>query len=71
MAIEHFGQFVTDKNGAIDIHKMKQTDNRLSMPVYIQESAFLKIDVNMDGMITIEEFDEDAEGLSRRKSNKE
>ena len=58
VAIERFNLFDTDKNGAIDIHEMKQADN--SMPVYVQESAFQSVDVNMDGMITIEEFDEDA-----------
>jgi Ca2+-binding EF-hand superfamily protein len=58
VAIERFGQFDTDKNGAIDIHELKQADR--SMPAYVRESAFRRIDVNRDGRITIEEFDEDA-----------
>ena len=57
VAIERFSQFDVDKNGAIDIHEMKQG---LSVPVYAQESTFQSADVNRDGRITIEEFDEDA-----------
>ena len=59
MAIEHFGKFDIDKNGAIDIYELEMKQADIIMPVYIQESAFRRIDVNMDGMITIEEFDED------------
>ena len=58
VAIERFGQFDTDQNGAIDIHELKQAD--FSMPAYIWESEFGRIDRNRDGKITIEEFDEDA-----------
>ena len=59
MAIERFGQFGTDKNGAIEIHELKQQANH-GVSAYVRESAFLSIDVNRDGRITIEEFDEDA-----------
>ena len=58
VAIERFGQFDTDKNGAIDIHELKQADH--SVPAYVRESAFQNIDRNGDDKITIEEFDEDA-----------
>ena len=58
VAIERFGQFDTDRNGAIDIHEMKQADH--SVPAYVRESKFGKIDINGDRKITIEEFDEDA-----------
>ena len=58
VAIERFGHFDVDKNGAIDIHELKQAGH--SMPSHARESAFRKIDVNRDGKITIEEFDEDA-----------
>ena len=58
VAIERFGLFDTDKNGAIEIHELKQADH--SVPAYVQESAFRRIDINRDGKITIEEFDEDA-----------
>ena len=58
VAIEHFGQFNVDKNEAIDIHEMKQANHGVS--AYVRESAFRSIDVNRDGRITIEEFDEDA-----------
>jgi Ca2+-binding EF-hand superfamily protein len=57
-AIERFGHFDTDKNGVIDLNEMKQAGP--SMPAYLQESEFQGIDVNRDGRITIEEFDEDA-----------
>ena len=67
--IERFGKFDVDKNGAIDIHEMKQADN--SMPVYVQESEFQKIDVNRDGMITIDEFDEDARRALQEKIQQE
>ena len=53
-----------DQNGAIDIHELKQVDR--SMPAYVLESEFQRIDVNRDGKITIEEFDEDA-GRSMKK----
>ena len=59
VAIERFGQFDVDKNGAIDIHELKQQANH-GVPAYVGESAFRSIDVNRDGRITIEEFDEDA-----------
>ena len=58
VAIERFGQFDTDKNGAIDIHELKQADH--NVPAYVRESVFRSIDRNRDGKITIEEFDEDA-----------
>ena len=64
VAIERFGRFDIDKNGAIDIHEMKQGH---SVPVYVQESAFQSIDVNRDGRITIEEFDEDAGRALQKK----
>ena len=64
VAIERFGQFDVDKNGAIDIHEMKQADN--SMPVHVQDE-FQEIDVNRDGMITIDEFDEDAGRALQKK----
>ena len=44
MWLEHFGQFDTDKNGAIDIHELKQKANH-GVPAYIRESAFQSIDV--------------------------
>ena len=69
VAIERFRQFDVDKNGAIDIHEMKQADN--SMPVYVQESEFREIDVNRDGMITIDEFDEDAGRALQEKIQQE
>ena len=58
VAIERFGHFDVDKNGAIDIHELKQADH--SMPTHVRESAFRNLDANRDGKITIEEFDEDA-----------
>ena len=58
VAIERFDQFDTNQNGAIDIHELKQAD--VSVPAYIRESEFERIDINGDGKITIEEFDEDA-----------
>ena len=64
VAIERFSQFDVDKNGAIDIHEMKQG---LSVPVYAQESTFQSADVNRDGRITIEEFDEDAGRAIQKK----
>ena len=58
VAIERFGQFDTDQDGSVDIHELKQAD--ISVPAYVQESEFERIDINRDGKITIEEFDEDA-----------
>ena len=40
VAIERFGQFDTDRNGAIDIHEMKQADH--SVPAYVRESGNLE-----------------------------
>ena len=68
VAIEHFGQFDTDKNGAIDIHELKQVNH--GVPAYVRELAFQSIDVNRDGRITTEEFDEDAERALQEKINK-
>ena len=58
VAIEHFGHFDTDQDGSIDIHELKQAD--ISVPAYVRELEFERIDINRDGKITIEEFDEDA-----------
>ena len=66
VAIERFDHFDTDKNGAIDIKELKQAD-AISMPAYVLESAFRKIDVNRDSKITIEEFDEDAGRFMKEK----
>ena len=65
VAIERFGQFDTDKNGAIDILELKQVDH--SMPAYVLGSEFQRIDINGDGKITIEEFDEDAGRFIKEK----
>ena len=69
VAIERFRRFDIDKNGAIEIHEMMQVDN--SMPIYVQESEFQEIDVNKDGIITIEEFDEDAGRALQEKIRQE
>ena len=37
------------------------------MPVHVQESEFQEIDINMDSIITIEEFDEDAGRALQKK----
>ena len=66
VAIERFDHFDADKNGAIDIKELKQAD-AISMPAYVLESAFRKIDVNRDSKITIEEFDEDAGRFMKEK----
>jgi Ca2+-binding EF-hand superfamily protein len=69
VAIERFGQYDTDKNGAIDIHELKQADR--SMPANVRESAFQRIDANRDGKITIEEFDKDAGMAIQEKFRRE
>ena len=66
VAIERFGQFDTDQDGAIDIHELKQAD--VSVPTFVRESEFERIDVNRDGKITIKEFDEDAGRSIKEKS---
>ena len=59
VAIECFDNFDTDQSGAIDINELKQAVT-VGMPAYFLESEFGKMDVNRDGKITTEEFDEDA-----------
>lgn len=62
VAIERFNNFDTDQSGAIDINELKQAVT-VGMPAYFLELEFGKMDINRDGKITIEEFDEDA-GIS-------
>ena len=54
IALERFGQLDKDKNGEVDFAEFHEF-----MPL-IDSSAFKDMDVNGDGKVTIEEFDEDA-----------
>ena len=55
VAMERFGQLDKNKNGAIENSELREF-----IPSFALESAIQEIDVNSDGKITIEEFDEDA-----------
>ena len=54
IALERFGKFDKDKNGEVDSAEFHQF-----VPL-TDSSAFKDMDVNGDGKVTIEEFDEDA-----------
>ena len=55
-----------DKNGAIDVHKMKQADNSMLKNLYFEELM-----LTCHGMITIEEFDENAGRAIQEKIRQE
>ena len=67
-AVKRFNHFDTDKNGAIDFNEMKQVNRG---PAYVGEAAFQSVDVNKDGRVTIEEFDEDAGRALQEKIRQE
>ena len=62
VAIEIFGRFDIDQNGAIDINELIKAIRHCwcARPCLLMESEFGKVDINRDGKITIKEFDEDA-----------
>lgn len=61
IAMERFGRLDKDENGMIDESELREL-----VPRFALEAALQEIDVNRDGTITIEEFDEDA-GRSLKK----
>ena len=61
IAMERFGRVDKDENGMIE-----ESELREFVPKFALEAALQQIDVNHDGTITIEEFDEDA-GRSLKK----
>ena len=61
IAMKRFRQLDKNKNGAIE-----ESELREFIPNFALESAIQKVDINRDGKITMEEFDEDA-GRSLKK----
>ena len=61
IAMERFGRLDKDENGMIEESELMEF-----VPRFALEAALQEIDINHDGTITIEEFDEDA-GRSLKK----